>query len=137
MIKNRKEVLTYFAEKISKAVIANSIRQYQKWKITLSGPGSGLITTWDEICVQIQGEYSFHWDDYEEAVENHLQDEIEKLNEFERIALWYQTDPGYYFDEEEDEVPVYIEGDILEYLKAEIFKKAGSWSNERIRKYLE
>lgn len=98
---------------------------------------SRLVTTWDEICVQIQDEYSFHWDVYEESVENHLAFEIKDLNEFERFALWLKSDEGMRYDEYEDESPDISNDDIISYLKGKVFEKAGSWTNKGIRSYLE
>jgi hypothetical protein len=65
---NQNSVISFFANQIIVRIVNNCIKEFQKWKITLSGTDSGLKNTWDEICVQIQGEYSFHWDTYEGAV---------------------------------------------------------------------
>lgn len=130
------DLILYFANQISERIVRTSIKQFQKWDIRLSGDDSGLKNTWDEICVQIQEEYSFHWDDYEDAIETHLLDEVQNLKIHEKFALWLQTDQGLYYDEKEDETPEIYDEDIMHYLKSEIFNKAGSWSNERIRKYL-
>lgn len=132
----QRKLILYFANQVSERIVRTSIKQFQKWNITLSGDDSGLINTWNEICVQIQGDYSFHWDDYEDAIETHLMEEVRRLKVYEKFALWLQTDQGLYYDEEEDETPEIYDEDIMRDLKSEIFKKAGNWSNERIRKYL-
>ncbi|PRY84473.1 hypothetical protein [Mongoliibacter ruber] len=132
----KSDLILYFANQISKRIVKTSIRQFQSWHITLSGNDSRLKNTWDEICVQIQGEYSFNWNDYVNAIETHLMEEVRRLNEYEKFSLWLQTDQGLYYDEEENETPEIYDEDIMYYLKSEIFKKAGNWSNERIRKYL-
>jgi len=135
MLKYESQVVTYFADQITIKIVRNSIKQFQKWRITLSGD-SRLVTTWDEICVQIQDEYSFHWDDYDDAVENHLAEQIKKLNEFELFALWLQSDEGMNYDEDEDESPDIFDHDIIKYLKVKIYWEAGNWSNKGIRGYL-
>ena len=137
MIMRKSDLILYFANKVSKRIVISSIKQFQKWKITLSGEDSGLTNTWDEICVQIQREYSFHWDDYEDAIQTHLKEEVGRLNVYEKFALWLQTDQGLYYGEKENENPEIYDEDIINYLKSEIFTKVGNWSNERIRKHLK
>lgn len=134
---DKESTIRFFAQKLITKIVQRSIKQFQKWKITLSGEDSGLINTWDEICVQIQDEYSFHWDDYEDAIENQLKFEIKKLNHFEQFAIWLQSENGYFYEDSEDEFPQDIEHDLLNFFKSEIFEKAGGWSNHRIRKYLD
>ena len=135
MLKDERQLVSYFADQITNSLVKKSIKIFQKWRITLSESDTGLVSTWDEICVQIQNGYSFHWDDYEDGIECHLKSEIQKLNDYERFALWLQSDQGMFYDKIKK--PENIEGDIMEYLKSRIFEKAGSWSNKRIRKHLE
>jgi hypothetical protein len=132
----KSQLISAFVRPIIIALVSFTIRKLQKIQIFLSSEDSGLKNTWDEICVQIQGEYSFHWNEYEQVIDNHLSDEIKNLNDYERFAIWLQTDKGFYYDEDEDETPESYDEDIMHYLKSEIFKKAGNWSNHRIRKYL-
>lgn len=136
MLKYESQIVTYFADQIATKIVKKSIRAFQNSRITLS-EDSRLVTTWDEICVQIQNEYSFHWDVYEESIENHLAFEIKDLNEFEQFALWLQSDEGISYDEYENESPDISNDDIISYLKGKIFEKAGNWSNKGIRSYLE
>jgi hypothetical protein len=124
-------------EKIRDRITRKCIRKIQGCDITLSCDDSGLKNTWEEICVQIQGEYSFYWDTYEETIEQFIQPCIDNLNEFERFALWLQTDEGMGYDENEDAEPAVSDWEILKYIKSEIFRLAGEWSNKRIRGYLE
>lgn len=133
---NNQSLIRFFANQSITKIVSSTIKHFQKWKITLSGPDSGLKNTWDEICVQIQGEYSFHWDDYEDAIENHLKEEVKKLNEYERFAIWFLSDQGFFFDESEDERSEFTDDDLVGYLKSKIFKEAGNWNNSRIRRYL-
>nr|WP_287935639.1 hypothetical protein [Algoriphagus sp.] len=137
MLKYESQIVTYLAEKISKEISGKCIKDLQESKNTLSGPDTGLINTWDEICAQIQGEYSFHWDTYEDTVELFIQPYLEKLNPYERFAIWLQTDEGMRYDEDEDKEPEIYSFAVLRYVKGHIFQQAGKWSNQRIRKYLE
>ena len=107
----------------------------------LSGNDSGLMNLWEELCVQIQGEQSFHWEAYEELIAQLVAREIELLQPHEREAIWLQTPAGESWDNEDqqprEEYPVRAD-DIVEYLKGDyICRKAGDRSNRRIRDYLE
>ncbi|UJP63507.1 hypothetical protein [Mongoliitalea daihaiensis] len=133
---NKQSIILSFANEIAARIIKKSIKKLQRITIILSGDDSGLVNSWDEICVQIQGEYSFDWEAYEFMIDNHLKEETKKLTTHEQFAIWLQTDNGVYYDEEEDENPEFIEEDILQYLKIVLLKEAGSWSNDRIRRYL-
>ena len=134
MLKYESQIETYLAEKIAKEISVKCIRDLQESKTNLSSYGSGLINTWDEICVQIHGEYFFHWDTYDETVELFFP-HFEKLNPYERFAIFLQTDEGMRFDEDkEQEIYTFA---VLQYVKIHIFQQAGNWSNQRIRKHLE
>lgn len=135
-IKKESQLITYFADQITAKIVRRIIKDFQKLRITLLSDDSGLVSTWDEICVQIQEEYSFYWNEYEVTIENYLKEEVKNLNEPELFTIWLQTDIGFAYDEEEDEIPDSLFEDILEYLKRLIFEEAGKWSNSRIRKYL-
>lgn len=52
-----RELASTASEKICLRVIA----RFQRMKdALLSGDNSGLISAWDEVCVQVQGEESFY-----------------------------------------------------------------------------
>ncbi len=107
----------------------------------LSGDDSRLENTWDEICVQVQGDESFAWDAYLDTVKAFLGAEVEKLAAIEREALWLQTEPGCDWlcmeEKERDPYPV-CNDDIVEYVLHEgVLAEAGRWSNPRIRAYLD
>src|SRR6187200_1466408 len=55
----------------------------------LSGDDSGLKNTWEEICIQVQGEESIHWDVYSDAIRNFITDELTKQTESIQILLSY------------------------------------------------
>lgn len=63
-------------------------------KETLSGDDSGLENTWEEICVQVQGEQSFFWDAYSDAMHDAVLGAMQKLPERDELALWLQTEEG-------------------------------------------
>lgn len=123
--------------RVSQRVI--KVLQHQKDSL-LSGDDSSLTNRWEELCVQIQGEQSFHWDAYEELIAQLVAREIELLQPHEQEAIWLQTPAGESWDNKDEqsreECPVRAD-DIVEYLKGEIYRTAGDWSNRRIRDYLE
>jgi len=105
----------------------------------LSGDDSGLTNVWEEICVQIQGNHSSHWDLYEETIDQCVQLEVEKLPPYEVDAIWVQTSNGETWDLEDEEsrqpYPVNTE-DVVAYIIARyIYREASDWSNQRIRRY--
>ncbi len=59
-----------------------------------SSEDSGLENLWEEVCVQLQAELSIFWDIYEQDVIIHIKRHIEKLEHYEKTALWLQTDSG-------------------------------------------
>lgn len=131
---SKSQLISIFAlERVSK-IVSQIIRQLQRFKITQSGEDSGLENTWDEICVQLQGEYSFHWDVYEETFFNLVQEKVNKLASHEQLAIWLQTSYG---EDEDDLESKYDPSEVCHHIKSIIFQKAGDWSNKKIRKYLE
>lgn len=135
-MRNERDIVEALANSLVDKIAKKCIRGLQKLDITLSGDPR-LKTTWDEICVQLQGEYSFYWDDYEDAVFNFAKAEVDKLELFEQMAIWFQTEESWEYDQEEDEKPNFNQDDVYRYIKSEIFKRGGNWSNKGIRNYLK
>jgi len=103
-----------------------------------SGEDSGLETTWEEICVQVQGgEMSIHWDTYEHVARATCGQLLEKERPVIHWALvWAQV------DERSDPIDISRELPLLDEVVQEVFVDhlmplAGRWSNARIRRYLE
>ena len=124
-------------DRITRHVIAS----LQRMRDLLSGDDSRLESTWDEICVQVQDDDSFHWDAYDETVRGLVRRAVDSLPSHEREALWLQTDQGSEWDcedsQEREPYPVCTD-DIVDYLTREyVYERAGSWSNSRIRAYIE
>lgn len=144
-MKSEKDVLMKFAVEIAERISRKTISALQKIPDTLSGDDSGLINSWDEICVQVQGEQSFFWDLYDETTRSFVAAYVEELKAHEKLALWFQTDQGWdwpYDDEEEEERneyhPIIDDEDIVQYIVKEyVYNKAGRWANKRIRTYID
>jgi hypothetical protein len=114
----------------------------QQMKHALSGEDSGLTTTWDEICVQVQIEYSALWDVYDETIRALVMAFVDDLAPHERAAIWLQTDAGFdwSFDDPEsrEDDPIVGDGDLVDYIVREyVLSDAGRWSNPRIRSYID
>ena len=135
-------IVRRLAEQVCQRIMRRVIRSLRKLVGGLqSGDDSGLTSTWEEICVQVQGEQSSLWDAYDVTVRQVVSMEVTGLPEHERDAVWLQTPVGEQWDaEDEDErekSPV-DEDSIIDYLTNEyVYSAAANWSNLRIRKYLE
>lgn len=141
MMKNEGDIIKAFAGEIAKKVTKKTILALQRMPYTLSGDDSGLTTTWDEICVQIQGEESYHWNMYDLTVRSLVEYDVFQLKHFEQLALWIQTEAYDSWESEkqdDEQFPPIFEGDIVDYLLTEhIYSEAMEWTNAKIRKYLE
>ncbi len=124
-------------EKISKRVIA-------RLKKMTEGLGSGddtpLKNIWEEVCVQMQHEYSFFWHVYLVTIEQIIEYEVAKVDPLLKEAIWLQTNEGsdWAFSENNEGKPPVLESDIINYiLKDFILAEAADYANKRIIKYLE
>lgn len=61
---------------------------------TMSGEGSGLQSTWEEICVQVQGEETPYWDAYVMMIRDTVSSELFLLPRHEQAAIWLWTYEG-------------------------------------------
>jgi hypothetical protein len=120
----------------------------------LSGDDSGLENSWDEICVQVQGEESFSSDAYQDTALQFIHAEVKLIPSMDAQAIWLQTDNGFDWANDVDEsnntdgdsaanktdntLPPANDDDIENYiLKEFVLREAGNWSNSKIRKYLD
>lgn len=106
----------------------------------MSGDDSGLKNTWDEICVQVQGEKFISWDIYFQEIHSRVQYEVEKLGIVIKQAIWLQTEEGIEWEdgEEEDYNQLAIcENDIVEYIVNEfVLAAAVNYNNTRIENFI-
>jgi hypothetical protein len=142
------------SETLSERNIVRAVADAAAWRIarkvigalqrmthTLSGEGSELTTTWDEICVQVQTEESLYWDAYDATARALVDSYVDELPKHEREALWLQTDAGGDWEVEADDArdadPV-IDDDIVDHvLRRYVYAEAGRWSNARIRAFID
>jgi hypothetical protein len=146
MEKNPSEtrIVQALAESVCQRISRKTIRALQSMtdaNMLLSGDDSGLISVWEEICVQLQNEESFSWDAYEETIRTFVDSYVDELSNYEREAVWLQTPEGEDWDSELDEeresYPVFND-DITNYIVNDyVLSKGNDWSNSRIRAYLD
>jgi hypothetical protein len=107
-----------------------------------SGDDTPLKNMWDEICVQVQGEQSGMWDDYEDTISSLILSKVAGLDSATQQAIWLQTDEGTDWsvdneDQDGQEIPIVCE-DIAKYiLDGFVLSVAANWTNRRIERYLE
>ncbi len=135
------EIVSEVAREAARRITRKVISDLRQMTDTMPGDDSELKTTWDEICVQVQDEKSFHWDAYDETVQAIVRDYIDKLPKHEQEAIWLQTDAGldWRFAEPDEREPQPVkDNDSVDWLTGEyVYGEADNWSNARIRAFLE
>jgi hypothetical protein len=120
-----------YKESVANKVI-KGLRKLNNPDILLSGDNSGLRNLWDEICVQIQGEYSIHWDAYENTIDEFIWDELQKLHPAVKKTLEYMGSIS-------QDIPWQDMGPYcaIYEVREQVLLEAGSFSNKRIENYLD
>ena len=106
----------------------------------LTGDGGSLRNTWEELCVQVQGQHSWAWGSYLDTVTSLVEKACHGLSRLEGQAVWLQTQQGEDWgigerDQAEDP-PVYMP-DVFNHIMKRVLADASDWSNARIEKYLQ
>ena len=135
------DIVSALANEIANKLTRKTILALQRMSDTLSGDESGLENVWDEICVQLQEGQPCHWDIYDLTVRSLIECDVFQLKNFEKLALWVQTDSYFDWDSEkqdDEQLPQIFEGDIVDFLLKEyVYSEAMDWKNSKITKYLE
>lgn len=135
------EVVRSVAKNAAERITQRTIRALQEIKDILSGDDSELANVWDEICVQVQDEESIFWDTYDGIVSSSVRTFLNEVPQYELNALWLQTDAGWdwRYEEPDSRHPNPVnDDDIIRYICSEyIYPAADSWSNSRIRAFLD
>lgn len=132
-------------------VVPRAIRRLQQFRgdELLSGD-SGLRDVWDEICVQVQYQFSPHWPAHQFLIERVVLDLLEGLPRTSLHALWLETDAGQDWADEVEELGAsatptseqpgpqltFDQDDVVVYLRDRVIDAAADWSNGRIDRYL-
>ena len=137
------EIIVALARKLSESLARRTICYLQsRTDCNLSGGDSGLKNIWEEICVQVQYERSVLWDTYDETVKSIVSGYFDDLDDYEKIAIWLCTSSGCEWISENESSGIedcdFDSEDAVDHIVSEhVYNKASSWSNERIRNYLE
>lgn len=138
-------------EEILKRLVNKFIRYAQSLKgnCMLSGDDSGLNNTWDEICADMQGEWTFYHQAYLDIIEQYADEVLfETLTELEKTMLWTQTSAFEDWLEEIEEntkglvchnisfFDAQCDDAIKEVISEAIISEAMRYTNSRIDKYL-
>jgi hypothetical protein len=149
------------SEKIAEAVVDAAIRQLKEmtdW--LLLGEDSRLENTWEEICVQAQGEKTIAWDTYVDTMKSILTPAVRALGRREQDLLWLRTEGGKdwqaeidddsdmsHDDSEDDDVGEVGQGkypsipderdQIVSYLLDLLLTEAEDFENDNVREYLD
>ncbi len=118
----------------------------------LSGEDSGLETTWDEICVQVQGDQTAYWDAYEAAMRDAVLGVLPYLAATMREVLWLHTSQGWdvldalrddeesgltcQADYEKPEIPVDDEDIARHIIDNDLLQLARNYTNSAIEDFL-
>jgi len=125
---------SYHVSKIADSVIKDLMEL--KKDLLLSGGDSGLKNTWEEICVQVQGEQSFYWDSYEGTINNFIEKVFDEQPEVVRKLIMYVAGIDIEPEGTEDE-PVYSWEAAIDCINDEIMMNAGSFENRNVTRYLD
>lgn len=131
-------------------------------KDTLSGDDSCLNNFWEEFCVQVQQEQSFHWQTYLDQLHLWIKTGFEKLPMWQRNTIWLtlkdeaitdyfntEYDP---YDSEYEEKPFYEDdatkvdienkdyydiNEVAELITEKVEEEAANFSNKAIERYID
>lgn len=143
-----KTVARNAAQLVADAAQADLIRS----KHRLSGDDSVLQNTWEEICVQVQGERGYFWDAYESAMRDAVLGALQFIDKAVQKALWLHTDDGrdlrYDLEADEEEgltaqagygqpdIPVDDEAIARDIIANYLLPLADDYRNSRIEQFL-
>lgn len=133
------ELVRQMASDIAARAAVRAVRHLSKIPSTLSGDDSGLRTTWEEFCVQVQGEQSFFWEDYQLTVRQCISGVLSRLPNLEVVALWLQSDAAIDWladHEDERKLPPVFEPDVVEVVYDIVWRIADESRNPRVVRYL-
>lgn len=133
------ELVRRFAAELTGRAAARAVHQLSRMPGGLSGDDSGLRTAWQEFCVQVQGEESFFWEEYQETVKQVAHGVVSRLTRLESTAIWLQSDEAIDWmveHEEGSELPPVSEADVVEVVYSAIWRLADRSRSSPVVRYL-
>ena len=143
------QLVDEFADAARARICRGVVSGLRRFQLSLAGENSILRTAWDDICVQMQTEQSFHWETaYIPTIEQFISDEIKKLSQSEKRAIWLQSEEGtnwlidldFPTDGESgyDGVGIpYDDENVIAMVLESVLAEAGRYENSRIRAYID
>lgn len=135
-------LVAIWAEEIAQRVTGETIARLQRMRDLMSGDDSGLENTWEELCVQVQGEESIFWSSYERVLDACIEQVIEERSRHEQVALWLVNEESFEWREEHgaedlgvDSIPIYLEAMTAD-IRSQVLQVAADFENERIYRAL-
>jgi hypothetical protein len=135
------EIVKALASEVAGRITRRCMAELRKLDGLYQGDSTVLRNFWEELCVQIQYDQSVLWDAYDDCIQEMVRVQVQNLPRHEREALWLQSDAGcdWLFDDESEREAYRVTlDDVVEHLKSKhLYAAAGSWTNPRIRTYIE
>lgn len=139
-------VIQDLANSIIAKIAESAISEMKKNRdVLLSGEDSGLRNLWEEYVAQVRGGESFHYDEYQEAVENYCSSEVNKISKLEKLIVTLGADQtSQEFEEwlEESEKAIHYENIlpnnaiIISEVCQQIERIAEEYTSRNIERYL-
>ena len=147
------DLLASYTAKLIANLTGPVIRHLQSIKrdsgMMQSPESSGLINLWDEICVQVQWEYSPYWDSYEDYIEVIIDESVRTLTKEEKLMIWLSSDSfsewADSYDEDDncddafsESLPEGYDSDaIIKAIYEEVISRADEYQNRRIMTFMD
>ena len=139
MANPEKDIVCKLAASISQLLSTQVIRSLQRMNACLlSGDDSGLTSTWDEICVQVQYQKTLAWDTYLATIESLAHSFVEGLKQYELEAVWLITPEGkeWWYKDQREPFAAYPDH-VVSYVVDCVLSKSSEWGNARIQRFLD
>ena len=133
-----RHLLQEWAALLRKRLARATVEALASLDAELSGDDSGLISAWEEICVQVQDEYSLDWDIYEQFIRDLFRSALLELTNPERVALSLSTDAGleWLMEADDNDIPPDFEDDVIDQLMAELLSLAEDFESPNISRFI-
>lgn len=136
-------IIGAWADQLAERLVAKTIAALKKMgKDCMLSGDSGLKNVWEEVCVQVQFEYSIDWDTYETVIDDLLSGYAGALERSALLALWATTDEGSDWinvncdaSNGYDQAPLNI-GAIAEKLRGDVLSAASDYKSLAVQRYL-
>lgn len=125
---------TFHVKQISNQVI-NELIALSGDQYCLSGDDSELTNIWEEICVQVQSEYSYHWDAYCITIDNYIESALEQAPDAVRRLISFVQSIVENADNAEENF-AYNEEYAAIAIRNSVMEKAGRYENDAIKSYI-